>query len=358
MESQPQFIRFLKKMFLYYKVGVPRMTFKTGSKMLGYFIKTKFLKRQIPWLLEFSITYACQCKCIHCSVSKYEKSRPNILTNEAIKKVLDQVAAIGIPKVDFFGGEPLLRKNIADLVAHGAKLGLYMSITSNGWLLSRDMIQDLKRAGIHCINISIDSDDAATHDRLRGKSGIFAKATEAIKTCQAEGIPCIASTYVTKENDINFGRGAKDDSNLARIIGLTKELRATGLRILFPIISGQWEEDKGKEYSEEDKANVIKNLEPSFAFIEGAYSVKNGKKICQTLIGKMFNISPEGNLQLCVAFPDTFGNVKNKPLKELLHGMYTHPTYCDNQGSNCCSTRDLIREKKDSSKEFLGSYRC
>lgn len=343
-------VRFIKKMFLYYKVGMTRMTLMKAYRMLRYVYLTKILRLEIPWLIEFSVTYACQAKCVHCSVGKYEVERTNILNNEEIKNVLNQAADIGIPKVDLFGGEPLLKKGVVDIIAHGSKLGLYMSLTSNGWLLSRKLIKDLKDAGISCINVSLDSTEERIHDRLRGLEGIFKRAVEGIKMCREEGVPCIASTYVTKKWAANFGKGEADDSQLTKIINFAKEIKATGIRILFPIISGNWEAKKEKEFTDEEKSHVIENIDPSFAFIEGAYSVKSGKKICQSLNGKMFNISPEGNIQICVAFPDLFGNVREKPLLDLLHGMWSNPIYLSNKGGNCCNTRGLIRPGKGGQK--------
>ena len=113
--------------------------------------------------------------------------------------------------------------------------------------------------------------------------------------------------------------------------------------VLFPIISGEWAAEDKREFTQEEAGRVIDNIDPAFAFIEGAYSVKNKKKVCQSLRGKMFNISPYGEIQLCVAFTDVFGNLKEAPLKDLLKGMYSHPTYLKNKDSYCCSTTGLKR---------------
>ena len=339
-------VRFLKKMTLYYKVGMTRMTPMKAYRMLRYVYLTKILKQEIPWLMEFSVTYECQAKCVHCSVGKYAVERTNVLTSEEIKNVLTQAVEIGIPKVDLFGGEPLMKEGVVDIVAHGSKLGLYMSVTTNGWLLSKELIRDLKKAGISCINVSLDSTEEKVHDRLRVLPGVFKRAVEGIKMCHEEGVPCIASTYVIKKWVQNFGKGKEDDSHLTKMINFSRGLNATGIRILFPIISGNWEAKKEKEFTEEEKRYVIENIDPSFAFIEGAYSVRNGKKVCQSLNGKMFNISPEGSIQICVAFPDLFGNVKEKPLIDLLHGLWSHPIYLKNKGGTCCDTLGLIRPDK------------
>lgn len=335
--------KLLKTAILYYKVGVKRATFLKAFVMIRYFFLTYLMKRDIPWLIELSVTYRCQLKCVHCSVWKYSASKKKELTNDEIKRVLDQAAEIGIPKIDFFGGEPLLKEGIVDLVAYGSVKGLYMSITTNAWLLTREMTIKLKKAGISCINISLDSISEEKHDELRGQKGAYQKAINGIRDCYEEEIPCIVSTYATKNRAKNFGKGESDDSWLSKMISLSKELKATGIRILFPIISGKWENKKEMEMTEEEKREVIDNLDPSFAFIEGAFSVRNGEKVCQALSGKMLNISPYGDLQICVAFPDAFGNVKDKPLFDLIHNLWSHPIYQKNKNSNCCNTLELIR---------------
>ncbi len=335
----------IRKMRLYARVGLTSMTPLKAYVMLRYWILTNIFKKEIPWVIELSVTYRCQCRCEHCSVSNYisEAGEKKELTKDQIEDVLQQAVKMGIPKVDYFGGEPLLRKDIVDLVKIGARKGLYMSITTNGWLLTQDMAKKLKKAGISCMNISIDSTSKEEHDRLRVLPGLYKRAVDAIRYCHKERISCVVSTYVTRDRIVNFGVGELDNSDLTKILSLSRELKASGVRVLFPIISGEWVSEDKKEFTQEEVRRVIDGIDSSFAFIEGAYSVKNGRKICQSLQGKMFNISPYGEVQLCIAFTDVFGNVKDASLKDLLKGMYTHPTYIRNKDSYCCSTTGLKR---------------
>lgn len=322
---------------LYARVGLKRLTFKKAKQLLRYWLLTTIFKKPIPWVVEFSITYRCQCSCPHCSVGEYldKADKKSELSTEQVKSVLTQIAEMGIPKVDFFGGEPLLRDDILELVSFASRLGLSISITTNGWQLSRGLVRGLKKAGISYISISLDSDDERLHDRLRGIPGLYKIVMDGIQYCHEEGVPCLVSTYVTRNKISQF--------QLYRIIDLSKKAKASGVRVLFPIISGRWERDKLKIFTEEEEKKVIDSLDKSFAFIEGAYSVRKGKKVCQSLSGKMFNISPYGDVQICVAFPDTFGNVKDTPLADLLKGMYSHPIYLKNKDGSCCSTTDLRR---------------
>ncbi len=338
-------ITMLKKARLYARVGLKGATFLRVYMMLRYFVLSTVFKKQVPWLLEFSVTYRCQCKCPHCSVGEYldKANKQEELTAGQIKRVLDEAVKIGIPKVDFFGGEPLIKEGIVDLIRFGASKGLYMSVTTNAWLLTRDMARQLKQAGISCINISLDSVSEQKHDALRGLQGLYQKVIKAVEYCRQEGISCILSTYVTRNRIKNFATGPNDDSQLTQIIKFSKSLGASALRVLFPIISGRWEKDSTKEFSEDEKKLVIDNIDPSFAFIEGAYSVRNKKKVCQSLSGKMFNISPYGDVQLCVTFPNSFGNIKEASLPEVLGCMYNSPVYLKNKDGSCCSTEGLIK---------------
>jgi len=335
--------RFLGIMVLYGRVGLTRMNPQQAWVMLRYWVLTNILGRRIPWLIEFSVTYRCNCQCKHCSVSNYfaDAKQDNELTTEEIKRVLDEAVKMGVPKLDYFGGEPLIRKDIVELVRYGSKIGLYISVTTNAWLLDLKLLKELKAAGINCINVSLDSVDEEEHDRLRGLAGVYKRAVAAIRLCHDEGVPCIVSTYATRRRIQNFGT-AQDDSALTALIKMSKDLKATGIRILFPIIAGEWVKKKEVELSDEEKKFVIERIDPAFAFIEGAYSVLGKTKVCQALHGRLVNISPYGEIQLCVAFPQTFGNVKDKGLTDLIRGMWSHPIYTKNRNGRCCSTEDLV----------------
>lgn len=335
----------VQTMRLFARVGLGRMAPKTAYNMARYWVLANIFKRQVPWLIELSVTYRCQARCEHCSVANYisEASGQGEMDAAQIENILDQTVEMGIPKVDYFGGEPLIRRDIAELVRCASKKGLYISLTTNGYLLTKELTRELKKAGINCINVSLDSVEEEEHDRMRKLDGLYKRAIDAIRFCRDEGIPCIVSTYVTRNKIKNFANPGMDNSDLTKILRLSRELGATAVRILFPIIAGEWVTDADMEFTQEEAGFVIDNIDPSFAFIEGPFSVKDKKKVCQSLRGKMFNISPYGEIQLCVAFTDVFGNVKDKPLKELLKDMYNHPVYVNNKGSSCCSTTGLRR---------------
>lgn len=335
--------RALNVIKLYSRIGFRQITINKIFVMLRYLFLTSICKKNIPWVAEFSITYNCQCKCLHCSVADYlnKGKTAEELTTSQCKDILLQIKKIGIPKVDFFGGEPLIRKDIIELSKFGASIGLFVSITTNALNITRDVIKELKLAKVSYVSISLDSADENKHDYLRGINGTYKKVLESVKFCSEEGLPCLISTYITRK-DIICSSPISKDSNLEKIITLSKQIKASGIRILFPIISGKWLEDKEKAFTQIEQEQVLSSLDYSFAFIEGAYCVAKGKKVCQSLNGRMFNISPYGDVQLCVTYPRSFGNIKDKSLKDVLYNMYHHEIYLKNTGRSCCDTGDLI----------------
>lgn len=322
----------LKTAILYYKVG-KSMSLLNMYSMLRWKYLTDIRKVETPWLIILGVTYACQCTCKHCSAGKYAVERKKELTNEEIKSILSQAAKIGIPKIDLFGGEPLLRKDIVDLVAHGAKRGLYMAITTNGEFLTRDLVIALKKAGINCLNISLDSASDRIHDRLRGREGLYQKVINGIKYCYQEGIPCIVSTYVTRKKLAN--------KDFDKTISLARELRASAVRILFPIQAGRWSGNERVLLSDEEQRSIMNSIDPSFCFIEGAYTVENKKKVCQALRKKTLYISPYGDVQICVAIPRPFGNVRNDSLENAIKGMWNNPLFNKKENKDCYTADDF-----------------
>ncbi len=115
--------------------------------------------RKIDYL-RISITDRCNLRCIYCMPESgvAHKSHEEILTYAEIMKIVEAASHCGIKKVRITGGEPLVRKDVVDLVAAIAKTANIndFSLTTNGMLLT-DYATQLKEAGLKRINISLDS---------------------------------------------------------------------------------------------------------------------------------------------------------------------------------------------------------
>lgn len=116
-------------------------------------------KRKINYL-RISITDRCNLRCRYCMPEQGIPLIPHeeILTYEEILRIVRVFGTEGISKVRLTGGEPLVRKGIVDFVFHLSQIEEIkdLSLTTNGILL-KELAQDLKRAGLKRINISLDS---------------------------------------------------------------------------------------------------------------------------------------------------------------------------------------------------------
>jgi MoaA/NifB/PqqE/SkfB family radical SAM enzyme len=137
-----------------------------------------------PHQIAFDITNKCNLRCLHC----YNFSGENIivgneLTDGEIINFVESLEKLKLYNLCFCGGETLLRKNI---IIESTKILTRNNITnvsmvSNGLLFNYKTAEELKAAGLHRIQFSLDGYTKESHDRLRNKIGTYEKVMESIK---------------------------------------------------------------------------------------------------------------------------------------------------------------------------------
>lgn len=119
--------------------------------------------------LRISVTDLCNLRCKYCMPENgvVKKQHSEILSVEEIESVVRAAAELGINKVRITGGEPLVRNGILEICRRiGAIDGLKeICLTTNGILLG-DMAEELKRAGVSRVNISLDTLDPAKYEKI------------------------------------------------------------------------------------------------------------------------------------------------------------------------------------------------
>ncbi len=113
---------------------------------------------------------------------------PQLMTPDEIVRIAGAFVALGVEKIRLTGGEPLLRRDLPDLVRRlKTELGVRdVALTTNGWLLER-RLDELRVAGLDRLNISVDSLDAATAGRMNGQGLDPARVLAAIEAAAAHG---------------------------------------------------------------------------------------------------------------------------------------------------------------------------
>ncbi|MDP2761445.1 MAG: radical SAM protein, partial [Sideroxyarcus sp.] len=169
------------------------------------------------FLLAINLTKRCNLACAHCymDAETMQHGGESELTAEEVRDLLDEIAGRSTETmVVLTGGEPLMRGDLEELVAHGTGRGLAMVVGTNGVALSDRRVQSLKAAGAMGVGISVDSLDPEKHDAFRGLRGAWEKTMAGIESCKRHGLPFQIHFSVTEANAeevpsmIDFARAA------------------------------------------------------------------------------------------------------------------------------------------------------
>ena len=125
--------------------------------------------------LRVSVTDRCNIRCFYCMPNENVRFKPReeILTFEEIERLVRVMAQLGVDKLRITGGEPLVRADIPALIARLVRIpGIRdVAMTTNGVLLA-EQVEDLKKAGLHRLNISLDGLREETFQRISRRSGL------------------------------------------------------------------------------------------------------------------------------------------------------------------------------------------
>jgi putative heme d1 biosynthesis radical SAM protein NirJ2 len=150
-------------------------------------------------IISWNTTKACNLKCEHCYRDAGGKDPDELDTQEG-KDLLSEIAKAGFKIIILSGGEPLMRKDIHELISYSASLGMRPVLGTNGTLFTAEIVKELKKSGLARAGISLDSKDYRIHDDFRKQKGAWESTINAMKLCRQEGLDFQVHTTVTKRN--------------------------------------------------------------------------------------------------------------------------------------------------------------
>lgn len=124
-----------------------------------------------PLYVKFKVVWGCNLRCRGCN--HWRDARPGTLAQANWQAIIDELASLGCRKIHLSGGEPTLRADLENLIAHIAAHGMRPTLTTNATLITRDRARTLAAAGLKGVNVSLDSPDPRVHDRIRGVDGAW-----------------------------------------------------------------------------------------------------------------------------------------------------------------------------------------
>jgi radical SAM protein with 4Fe4S-binding SPASM domain len=162
-----------------------------------------------PYVISWNLTYRCNLACEHCYldaggtplVGTENFADRSELGTEECYRVVDEIAAFAPECVTILtGGEPLLRRDIIDIVRYAAARGLWVVVGTNGVRITENVAQRLAEAGARGLSLSLDALDPDRHDRFRRVRGAWRNTVEGAAILNRVKLPFIVQTTAGSHN--------------------------------------------------------------------------------------------------------------------------------------------------------------
>ncbi|MDD4163354.1 MAG: radical SAM protein [Methanothrix sp.] len=283
--------------------------------------------RPVPDQFSIAVMRACPNDCIHCSAPTRQGE---ILESAVVKDAISQALDMGSYLITFDGGEPMLRKDLPDLVSSVGERAIATSFTS-GYHLTAERARQLKQAGLYAVRISIDSPFEKEPDRMRGREGAFRDALDGVKNALEAGL-LVDLFMVTSPHNIDH---LEDAFSLARDLGVHE------LSFYEIVAVGRWATHVDEVLTSSDVLRLErfhKEKNRSEGPRVSALPYLLGPEMFGCFAGRRWiHVDGAGEALPCAYMPLSFGNIKDKSLKEIWKEMTRYSWF---KGRCSCLMRD------------------
>jgi radical SAM protein with 4Fe4S-binding SPASM domain len=162
-----------------------------------------------PYVVSWNLTYRCNLACEHCyldaggapQVGTENFADRSELGTEECFRVIDEIAAFAPECVTILtGGEPLLRRDILEIVRRASERGLWVVVGTNGVKITENVARRLAEAGARGLSLSLDALDPDRHDRFRMVRGAWHNTVQGAEILNRTGLPFIVQTTAGAHN--------------------------------------------------------------------------------------------------------------------------------------------------------------
>jgi pyrroloquinoline quinone biosynthesis protein E len=277
-----------------------------------------------PLALLAELTHRCPLRCPYCS-NPLDLARASAELDTATwKRVFGEAAALGVLQVHFSGGEPLVRRDLVELVRHAAAVGLYGNLITSGIRLDTERLAALIEAGLEHVQLSFQDPDIASGDRIAGLAGSQEAKRRAARLVREAGLPLTVNAVVHRQNL----------DRLEEMIELAETLGADRLEVAHVQYYGWALHNRAELLPTHDQlAAATMTVEAARARLAGIMAIDyvlpdyyaHRPKACMGGWGRRFlNVTPAGKVLPCHAAETLTGldfpSVEEASLSEIWYG--------------------------------------
>ncbi len=160
-------------------------------------------EQRIPFSGSLALTNRCNLACLHCYAREGGDGAGELDTRRWLE-ILDEIQEAGCLYVLLTGGEPLLRRDFAEIYGHAKRSGFLVTLFTNGTLIDEPVIDLFRSLPPYRVEVSLYGAEAAIHDRITGVPGSFDRALSGIETLLKEGFAVSLKSVLMTANEKEF----------------------------------------------------------------------------------------------------------------------------------------------------------
>ncbi|WP_094227186.1 radical SAM/SPASM domain-containing protein [Methanolobus psychrotolerans] len=310
---------------LIYSIWMPPIPSKAFDRLVSSQMSA-MRGKYVPEQITISITEECPNRCLHCALPDTKnKAR---LSSDVVRSIIDQTLDLGTTLIIFDGGEPLLYDGLEDLISYVDKSRAIAGLFTSGVGMTPQRASRMKDAGLSMLSVSFDSSNEVGHDFMRGRSGVFNDAVNAIKNGLNAGL--LVGIYVVLS--------PRNIDELDDFYELATKLGVHELSFYEIVPTGRWQGHEKEILSAEDLKKFDDFVERT-SHAEGprVFPIPQIIRKMGCFAGrKWLHVTPEGDVLPCACMPKPYGNIHNEALATIWKKIYKDPVF----NSGPCLMRD------------------
>jgi len=258
-------------------------------------------------IIDIAYSHACNLKCQHCSAARFQK-KARKLTPDDLKKLSDEADALGLCQFNISGGEPLIFKDLDEVIAALQPDKFHLSMSTNGHFMTPKLARHLKEIGLDKVKISMDDFDEKLHDANRNNPGAYKKAVDAMLNAQNAELSVVVQTVVTHQN-----------CSTDRTLQMANFAQKNGfsLDVMVARAIGAWEGKHEVLITPEDAEFLRKAHEEYPALHRDTFPSYGMNKGCGC-VHSTLHLTPYGDVLPCVFIHISIGNIFEESLADII----------------------------------------
>ena len=253
-----------------------------------------------PFGLLAELTYRCPLACAYCSNPLELAAYDDELTTAEWQRVLTQAADLGALQAHFSGGEPLLRRDLVDLVHTANGLGMYTNLITSAMGFSRRRAEELRDAGLDHVQVSIQADEPHTSDQLAGVAS-FHRKIDAARLVKELGWPLTLNVVLHRQNIDRIGAliDAAEELGADRLELANTQYYGWALRNRAALLPSRVQLERAEEIVRDAKKRLSDRMD--ILYIIPDYYSQYPKPCMGGWGARQLVVAPNGNAMPCLA---------------------------------------------------------